>query len=87
MDNSIEKRIAQKDVKKSLTRLMALDSARVTTRLLEEDYFEDAFEAVKAGDKEAFVEICGKAGIPEAVANQLWECFVELLSSVGFAWA
>jgi hypothetical protein len=54
------------------TRAIYLDYALISSRLLDEKYFDAVAEAVKKKNPEAFGDICRKAEIPENMIHGLW---------------
>lgn len=73
-------------IKMQIKRLQAIDLAHTITRLTEENIFEAAYNALKEGDKATFINLCGKVGVPPAVAEQLWQCWLEILEAGTPGW-
>jgi hypothetical protein len=57
----------------------AVEYSLQSQRLLESKYFDKAAEALRKGDKEAFIKICKEAGISDWLAELLWDALSQIV--------
>ena len=75
-----------KELDRMKRRLMAIDLARSVTNLTTEQYFDAVCAALKQNDRQGFLDLCKRAGIPDEAAEQLWECILEFIRKLGRGW-
>jgi hypothetical protein len=54
-------------------RAKALELAFVATRILDDEYIENATIAIHENNKADFLAVCEEAGIPRDLAEDLWQ--------------